>query len=297
MIKERSDVLRALLSKDMKGLEIGALYHPVVPKAEGWNALSVDHDSKEGLLAAYSHDVNATSERIQSVDVVWNGGSLSDALVHSGHQPAEFDYVVASHVIEHFPDMLGALRDFAVVMKEGGIVSLAIPDLRYCFDFFMPWSTTAEILTAHEEKRVRHTKGSIFRMFAYRTTGIVNRGLPDELVSAYNIELSSDIKHAYDQFVDHESTWPSRYADTHAWYFTPSSFRLVMLELRALQLVHFDIESSERGPCGEFLVSMRKTSTPLSTPRDQLKAQRMDLLKETTRELAHRANMLDVPRL
>ncbi|BCF89406.1 methyltransferase domain-containing protein [Paraburkholderia largidicola] len=298
MTAGREGILQQYLHKEMLGIEIGAFYRPTVPKADGWNVISVDHDTKQGLLRVYAHDVNATVDSVQEVDVVWNSGRLSEALQRNGHTVGSFDYIVASHVIEHFPDLLGTLRDFQTVLKPGGVISLAVPDLRYCFDFFMPWSTTADLIDAHREGRTRHTKNAFFRMAAYTSTGIINRGIPNEFVDATHIGLLSNVHHALDRYNTHDPSPTAPYADVHTWYFTPSTFELVMLELRALGLLDLHIASSQRGPAGEFLVSMTKTTDPLSLSASELTAHRLVLLKQGAYEMAHRAEMLDgVPRV
>lgn len=289
----RSQVLQKHITREMLGIEVGAFYNPTVAKADGWNVVVVDHDTKEGLLKAYAHDVHVTAESIQEVDVVWSGGLLSDALVRGGKPTGQFDYIVASHVIEHFPDLLGTLIDFQAVLKPGGVIVLAVPDLRYCFDFFMPWSTTADILDAHREGRTRHTKSAFYRMAAYSTTGIVNRGLPNEFVSASAVGLLSNVFHARDRYVAHDAGPAAPYVDVHTWYFTPASFELVMLELNALKLLDFEIVTSERGPAGEFLLTLRKAEHAFSVANETLSEQRLALLKQAAYELSHRAEMLD----
>ena len=290
---DRQGVMQRFLSKEMRGIEIGALYNPTVPKEDGWNVISVDHDTMEGLLVAYAGNPYVSAGSLQPVDVVWNHGLLSAALKNGGYAVGYFDYIVASHVIEHFPDLLGTLMDFEKILAEGGVLSLAVPDQRYCFDFFMPWSSTADLLMAYGEARSRHTKASFFRMAAYNAVGIVNHGHRDELVSAQDIGLQSDLHHAYARFCTHDESTDAGYVDNHTWYFTPSTFELVMLELRALGLLSLEVEMVERGPWGEFLVCMRKSSEPLPLTAEELNARRLGLLKQSVRELAHRAQMLD----
>ena len=144
---DRQGVMQRFLSKEMRGIEIGALYNPTVPKEDGWNVISVDHDTMEGLLVAYAGNPYVSAGSLQPVDVVWNHGLLSAALKNGGYAVGCFDYIVASHVIEHFPDLLGTLMDFEKILAEGGVLSLAVPDQRYCFDFFMPWSVSYTHLT------------------------------------------------------------------------------------------------------------------------------------------------------
>ena len=48
----------------------------------------------------------------------------------------KFDYVVASHVLEHMQDIIGFFQDISGIMKPGGKLCIIYPDKRYCFDHF-----------------------------------------------------------------------------------------------------------------------------------------------------------------
>ena len=61
----------------------------------------------------------------------------------------EVDAVVASHVFEHIPDPIGWLRNFASVLRPGGTVTLAIPDMRYTFDVNRRVSEVSDLLDAY----------------------------------------------------------------------------------------------------------------------------------------------------
>jgi hypothetical protein len=87
----------------------------------------------------------------------------------TGHK-ARFDFIVASHVIEHTTDMLGWLRDCSALLKADGKLVLFVPDCMYCFDLLRPLSSTGQILQAFIEKRVRHPPGVGFDHLAYIVT-------------------------------------------------------------------------------------------------------------------------------
>jgi hypothetical protein len=95
-----------MLRLDGYGLEIGPGYNPLVPKAEGFRVETADYTDAEGLRAKYKGNPHVDISRIESVDHVLNEGMT---LAEKIGKPEAFDYVVASHVIEHTPDMLGFL--------------------------------------------------------------------------------------------------------------------------------------------------------------------------------------------
>ncbi len=85
----------------MTGLEIGPLTSPVVTKDQG-EIYYLDHLSTDDLRKKYVDDPSIDKSRIVDVSFVAPDGDLSTAC--AGKQ---FDYVVASHVIEHIPNMIG----------------------------------------------------------------------------------------------------------------------------------------------------------------------------------------------
>lgn len=73
MSLSREDKIRTGFAKDMKILEVGPSYNPLIPKRDGWNAFTVDHVSREELVKKYSGHANVDVSRIEDVDYVWKG--------------------------------------------------------------------------------------------------------------------------------------------------------------------------------------------------------------------------------
>jgi hypothetical protein len=86
------------------GAEIGPFYAPIAPKALGWHTTVVDFTHQQGLLdTARNHSATAIRDmacNIETVDVVWRDVRLDEACLRL--RPEGFDYLIASHVIEHF---------------------------------------------------------------------------------------------------------------------------------------------------------------------------------------------------
>lgn len=51
-----------------------------------------------------------------------------------------YDFVMASHVLEHIANPLRALQEFKRVLKPGGVVLILVPDKRYTFDHRRPFT-------------------------------------------------------------------------------------------------------------------------------------------------------------
>jgi SAM-dependent methyltransferase len=126
------------------GLEIGPLDSPIVTREMG-NVRYVDHASTEELKVKNRGNRFVNLDRIVDVDFVWGARTLPELVGAEG----PFDYVIASHVIEHVPDLVGWLNEVRAILRPQGILSLAIPDKRYCFDHYRPPTTVADALEAY----------------------------------------------------------------------------------------------------------------------------------------------------
>ncbi|OYU43446.1 MAG: methyltransferase [Burkholderiales bacterium PBB4] len=131
------------------GLEIGALCRPVVTPEMG-AVHYVDHLTTEELCVKYADDADVDVAAIVEVRYVWGERTLLEAV-----GDVRFDYVLASHVVEHVPDMVGWLREIAAVLRPSGVLSLAIPDKRFTFDARRELTTFASLVEAHFSGRRR----------------------------------------------------------------------------------------------------------------------------------------------
>ena len=140
----RDKILANLDLKALKGLEIGALASPLVKPEEG-NIFFVDHVDTETLLKKYGPDPSVNKADIMHVDAVWGAQTLQDC-IGAGRK---VDYVVASHVIEHVPDLVTWLSEIHSVLRKNGSLRLAIPDRRYTFDYLRNESRIHDVLEAY----------------------------------------------------------------------------------------------------------------------------------------------------
>ena len=136
----RNDKVLCSIDRSMQILELGPLASPIAPKSDGWLTTVVDHASREQLIEKYRDDLNVDTSCIVDVDIVWTDGPLEATVPRELH--GTFDAFIASHVFEHIPDPIGLLRSLEQMLRPTGVVSLVIPDKRFCFDFFRPLSTT-----------------------------------------------------------------------------------------------------------------------------------------------------------
>ena len=144
-------------------------------------------------------------------------------------------------MIEHTPDLIAFLNSAAALLKVDGVVTLAIPDKRYCFDYFQPLTTTGQLLAAHAEQRSRHTRRIAFdhRAYAVKNGGVGAWGQQPtkELRFFHTIGQARNL---FDSIQKQED-----YVDLHAWHFTPASFELLLLELARLGETNWYVDRSE----------------------------------------------------
>jgi len=124
-----------------EGVEVGALNEPLrLPR--GARARYVDRLATAALRERFPE---LAGERLVDVDVVDEGETLASVA------DASLDFVVANHVIEHTEDPLAALGAWLRVLRSGGVVFLAVPDMRHTFDRGREPTTTEHVLRDHRD--------------------------------------------------------------------------------------------------------------------------------------------------
>ncbi len=271
-------LLRGLDRDTMVGLEIGPFFSPIAPKAQGWRTYVVDFTSGEELREkARTHTaevIRANAHLVEDVDVITTGQNLQEPLL--ALRPEGFDYLIASHAFEHVPDLIGFLNQCEQFIAPGGVMSLAMPDLRFCFDYFRRPTMTDDLLLAHREGRKRHTAETLFQAQAYQ--GWLKGAAAWSREETAPVDLVCTIEHAYAWYVDELAAdqVSAAYIDAHSWVFTPANFSLVILELNVLGLISFRIRGSlEDGQGSEFFAQLEPGRVELDTAGVHAERQRL----------------------
>jgi SAM-dependent methyltransferase len=241
------------LDRAARGLEIGGSLNPL---ASGPNSRTLDHLDQEGLIAKYSAQGLDTS-RIAPVTYVWSGEPLTELVKE------QFDWIVASHVVEHVPDLILFLLECDKLLEPGGVLTLAVPDRRYTFDFYRPRSGLASVIDAHLERRVKPSIGSItelYKMHCGISCGFAWDSSFNETPMFYP-DLTS---------VKLAESRSGQYVDTHVWVFTPSYFRLLMLDLFELGYIGMKEKAFFRTSGCEFYIQLSRDTKGPSVSRQNL---------------------------
>lgn len=107
-----------------EGVEIGAMHFPLPPH-RGMKVKYVDNTSLEDNLLRFPELRGMELVRPDYVEDGFTLASLADA---------SQDFVIANHVLEHAPNPLGVLINWARVLRPGGSMLLSVPLAEACFD-------------------------------------------------------------------------------------------------------------------------------------------------------------------
>ena len=246
----REQIILRGIDKAAPGLEIGPSHRPIAAKREGFNVRILDHLDASSLRAKYAtHGVDI--DAIEEVDFVWSGQPL-DELVGG----ERFAWIIASHVIEHVPDLVGFLNACEKILAPGGVLSLAVPDKRYCFDCERENSPLGRVIDVAHAQLTTHSPGTAAEYFlkVRRKGGQIawDDRHQGPLEPVHGLE---DALHAMAKVRE------GHYFDLHAWVFTPDSFRQIIHDLRDLRLVGMREQHFHTTRGCEFFVSLTKPTS------------------------------------
>jgi SAM-dependent methyltransferase len=255
-MQTREDImLDGLVVAELAGVEIGPLDRPLVRKDQGYIHY-VDHCDTEALKERWSADPDVDTDLLH-VDAVWGAHTLREALSAAGGGvwPA-VDYVLASHVVEHVPDLVSWLNEVTDVLKPGGTLRLAVPDKRYTFDYLRKVTTLAEVSDAFAQRR-RAPSGAMVLDFNLKVVRVDCGAAWNGPLDESRLEHYCTPEEALAEASDAETT--GTYHDVHCWVFTPESFALLMADLAQRGLMRLSCANlvPTRPNTFEFFVDLR----------------------------------------
>jgi SAM-dependent methyltransferase len=262
----------------MRGLEIGPLAAPRIRKDEG-PVRYLDHASAAELRQKYAvtQVIEHHLDDIVDVDyVIGKDRTISETV----RQDGPFDYVMASHVIEHIPDPISWMDDLTHVLKPGGIVSLIIPDKRYSFDINRGLTEISDLVDAY----LRRLRQPSFRqVYDFHSKAIASSvdaaavwaGTADAALARRDDVDDPDA--AALQFCRRMQE-SDDFVDVHCNVFTPDSFLALFEKLAHLALIQFEIAAFFPTDFNslEFYVSLRLLD-PVTDAALRLERQRASL--------------------
>jgi len=166
-----------------------------------------------------------------------------------------FKYCIASHVVEHVPDLVSWLREVSEILEVGGILSLVIPDRRYTFDFLRRTSGIADVVDAYVRKQHKPGPRQIFDHFSnFANIDGLNR------LALGERQLNPQDPPSKALVAAEDAQRTGNYIDTHCWVFTSDTFIDLLADMAALDLLDFEIYRffPTVPDDGEFHASLRK---------------------------------------
>lgn len=265
-------------------MEIAPYCTPVAPKGDGYKTIIMDVFDTAEIQARASGDATIDKSKIaliEEVDVVGDASDLA-ALTETARADREISYIVSSHNFEHLPNPIKFLVGCAEVLQDGGMLSMAIPDYRVCFDHFRYPTRLSDWLDAYHQPTTMPAPERIFEAFSVHAEYVDG----DARHLAFNIEHAEPaqfeplegLKRCYDDYLS-RLDGNFDYVDSHFSAMFDKTFELMVRDLIFLGVLDFEILEISETRGHEFFVHLRKSARPVvaAAQHQQIRAQ---LLKD-----------------
>jgi len=267
--RERQAFFAPFVSRSARGLEFGPSYRPTFPKSEGWNILALDHcptDELKDRLRAQGTVPEDLLALIEEVDLVSPAGDYREVVATAG----TFDFVVASHVIEHTVDLLTFLVDVALLLEDGGHLLLVVPSRERTFDFYRPLSTLGDVVIAHLDPLIYERKAELDELMLAATLDGQLSWAPTALRGGRRPRLirppETIRRRIVPSITDPLGSWP--YRDGHRWVFELETLAHIVHMLNADGFIDLRVIDAMQGSGPEFFMVLRKDVDRLEPPRE-----------------------------
>jgi hypothetical protein len=269
---DRWHALTAPLNLRGTGLEIAPYFYPLLDKAKH-DVCYVDCIDNDTIARKSVENPGAVGREIPRIDWVWTPGKSLRSCI-----PAHiaFDYCVATHVIEHVPDMIGWLNQIFEVMRDGAVLALALPDRRYTMGYYRRETSLGDVIGNWMLAPSSPTAAQIVD-FLSQSFHDTRRKLGDQMFDVSQPFAAAPRHYSDGQALDFAalSHRAGVYLDVHCTVWTPTSFVEVMSRVIGMGLINAQLsEPIGRNPSSgwdEFIIHMTKLGEPRISRHDLLK--------------------------
>ena len=226
-----------IIEKDKRILELGPLNRPIISKDEYPNCFYVDIRDTEEIKKLYSGNeylettgIEVDTDTIVDIDYV-----LKDSYQKTFDGVEKFDYIVASHVLEHTGNLIDTLQDFASVLKPGAHVCIVYPDKRYCFDHFREAASFRDAFDVYTQGTIANARMVLdFYFSAVEENSPVKYWHPEHIE---RILPKNDFERAKTLY--EEAKTGMVISDVHYWPFTDEGFIRFLYDCIRAKLLPF----------------------------------------------------------
>ena len=272
------------------GVEVAPYFAPIVAKRDGGKIMSLDIFDENKLREMARNDPSILTEwvdRIEPVDIVGDASNIGHMIQERGLS-GKIAYIVSSHNFEHLPNPIKFLRGCSTALEVGGILSMAVPDCRACFDHFrMPTRLSDWIGAFHRDDKQPNAETLLdfwANQGAYVVDGKNSVGCDIKTGQLDNFIAVGDLQSAYGRYLQEVNHQPS-YTDAHCTVMFPETLELLLRDCAHLGLIDLEIIEISQTAGLEFYVHLRKTTSLTTRDAATYLSQRQDLLRRISRHL------------
>lgn len=141
MIVKQSQLAHKYLD-GLKGIEIGGAAH----NPFGLDTINIDYTDDMETIFKKSEEEFCGAK--MPVDIVANGDNLP-------LEDESVDFVISSHVIEHFFDPIKAINEWLRIIKKGGYIFIICPHKERTFDRDREITRLEELIKRHKDDIIK----------------------------------------------------------------------------------------------------------------------------------------------
>jgi hypothetical protein len=230
---------------------------------------------------------NERIDEIEEVDFVGDACQIGE-FVQDASLTGEISYIISSHNFEHLPNPILFLQGCSDGLKEGGVLSMAVPDYRACFDYYRMPTRLSDWLSAYHVDRKQPSPETLFDSDTMGSRYIKNgtsqpgcniaKDDPEKFIA--NRQLVS----AYEQYQS-SCNAIGVYRDVHCSVLFPALLELLLRDLRKLGLMDLELIEITKTKGLEFFCHLRKADEKSTYDDEEFYDRRDILLMEVSRNL------------
>lgn len=248
-----------------QGIEVAPYFRPIVAKREGHPVLVLDVFDADKLREMAQKDPNLLAEwadRIEPVDIVGDASNIGPMMQERG-LAGKIAYIVSSHNFEHLPNPIKFLRGCSAALEVGGVLSMAVPDCRACFDHFRTPTRLSDWIGAYHRDDKQPNPETLLDYWANQGAYVLNGqntvGCDIRTGELDNFIAVGNLQSAYDRYLA-EVKHQANYTDAHCTVMFPETLELLLRDCAHLGLIDLEIIEISQTVGLEFYVHLRKTA-------------------------------------